>query len=175
MVKKLQAYNFCDESSCLLRSYVQDQQGRVKLATVNSSRHDVRKGCPQGSCFGPLLWDVFQNDLSYSIENCDISMYADDHQIRASHQLIENVATLLNNKAKIVSDWYKNNFLLANKDKFQAMFLASKAKNTQEAQIVIDSEEIECTSSLTLVGVLIGAHIQQVCQKAIAKLVPSRG
>ena len=57
-------------------------------------------------------------------------MYADDHQIRVSHQLIENFATLLNNKAKIVSNWYKNNFLLANKDKFQAMFLASKAKNT---------------------------------------------
>ena len=31
------------------------------------------------------------------------------------HRLIENFATLLNNKAKIVSDWYKNNFLLANK------------------------------------------------------------
>ena len=61
-------------------------------------------------------------------------MYADNHQICASHQLIESVATLLNNKAKIVSDWYENNFLLANKGKFQAMFLASKAKNAQEAQ-----------------------------------------
>lgn len=28
------------------------------------------------------------------------------------------IATLLNNEAKIVSNWYKNNFLLANKDKF---------------------------------------------------------
>ena len=42
-------------------------------------------------------------------------MYAVNHQICASHQLIETVATLLNNEAKIVSDWYKNNFLLANK------------------------------------------------------------
>ena len=50
------------------------------------------------------------------------------------------------------------------------MFLVSKAKNTQEAQIVIDYEEIECTSSLTLVGVLIDAHIQQVCQKANCKI-----
>ena len=42
-------------------------------------------------------------------------MDAADHQICAAHCLIENFATLLNNKAKIVSDWYKNNFLLANK------------------------------------------------------------
>ena len=62
------------------------------------------------------------------------------------------------------------------------MFLASKAKNTQEAQIVIDNEEIECTSSLTLSGVLIdnklrfGVHaFNKAVGKQIAKLVSSRG
>ena len=115
MIKKLQAYYFSNESLYLLRSYFQNRQGRVKLATVNSSLQDIRKGCPQGSCSGPLLWNMSQNDLSCSIKNCDFPNYTDDHQICASHQLIENFATLLNNKAKIVSDWYKNNFLLANK------------------------------------------------------------
>lgn len=52
---------------------------------------------------------------------------------------------------------------------------ASKAKNTQEAQIVIDNEEIECTSSLTPLGVHIDiklslAHIQEVCQKDNSKI-----
>ena len=57
------------------------------------------------------------------------------------------------------------------------MFLASKEKNTQEAQIVIDNEEIECTSSLTLSGVLIdnklrfGVHtFNKSVGKQIAKL-----
>ena len=53
---------------------------------------------------------------------------------------------------------------------------ASKAKNTQEAQIFIDNEEIECTSSLMPLGVHIdiklsfGTHIQEVCQKANCKI-----
>ena len=85
MVKKLQAYNFSDKLLRLLRSYFQDRQGRVKLATVNNSWHDTRKGCLQGSCFGPLLWSMFLNDLSYSIKNCDFSMDAADHQICAAH------------------------------------------------------------------------------------------
>ena len=62
------------------------------------------------------------------------------------------------------------------------MSLASKEKNTQEAQIVIDNEEIECTSSLTLSGVLIdnklrfGVHtFNKSVGKQIAKLVSSRG
>lgn len=90
---------------------------------------------------------MFQNDLSYSIKNYDFFMYADDHQICASHQLINSVVTLLNNETEIVSDCYKNNFLLANKDKYQTMFLALKTRTTQQAQIVIDNEEIEFTSS----------------------------
>ena len=62
------------------------------------------------------------------------------------------------------------------------MFLASKAKNTQEAQIVTDNEEIQCTSSLTLSGVLLdnklrfGVHtFNKSVGKQIAKLVSCRG
>ena len=101
----------------------------------------------------------------YVLSDCQILLSSDN----------KHGPTLLNNEAEIVTDWYKKNFLLANKDKFQAMFLASKAKNTQEVQIVIDNEEIECTSSLNLLGVLIdnklnfSEHIQQVCQKANCK------
>ena len=51
-----------------------------------------------------------------------------NHQICASHQLIEKVATLLNKKAKIVSDWYKNNFLLANKRQIPGYVSGVKSK-----------------------------------------------
>ena len=40
----------------------------------------MRRGCPQGSAIGPLLWNVFQNDLSYCL-TVNLSMYAEDHQI----------------------------------------------------------------------------------------------
>ena len=40
---------------------------------------DVKKGCPLGFTFGPLLWNVFQNDLTKAIMEAEISMEADDH------------------------------------------------------------------------------------------------
>lgn len=36
--------------------------------------------------------------------------------------LLHNIVTQLNNKAEIIFYWYKNNFLLENKEKFQVMF-----------------------------------------------------
>ena len=75
MIRKLKAYNFSEQSLTLLRSYFEQRQGRVKLGTVTSEWQKIKKGCPQGSCFGPLLWNIFQNDLFFSIKHCQLSMY----------------------------------------------------------------------------------------------------
>lgn len=79
MINKLKAYNFSEQALSLIRSYFEHRQGRVKLG--RSDRHDIKRGCPLRSCFGPLLWNIFQNDLSYPITDCHLSMYADDHQL----------------------------------------------------------------------------------------------
>ena len=40
----------------------------------------MKRSCPQGSVLGPLLRNMFQNDLSYNVDSA-LSMYADDHKI----------------------------------------------------------------------------------------------
>ena len=39
------------------------------------------RGCPQGSNFGPLLWNVFHNDRVYDTDKSGIKMYVDDHEM----------------------------------------------------------------------------------------------
>jgi len=59
MIRKLKAYYFSEDSLTLLRSYFEERQGRVKLGTITSRWQNIRKGWPQGFCFGPLLWNIF--------------------------------------------------------------------------------------------------------------------
>ena len=81
----------------------------------------------------------------------------------------------LNNEAVIVTDWYRNNFLLANKDKFQAIFLAPRAKDTSETRVTVDHEEIECLNFLKLLGVVLDNklnfrdYVKLMCSKANSK------
>ena len=60
-------------SSCLNDSYFTDRHCRVKLGSVVSEWEKVSRGCPQESAFGPLLWNIYQNDLTYDI-SVDLNM-----------------------------------------------------------------------------------------------------
>ena len=121
LIKKLESYNFSGSALNLLRSYFSHRQNRVKLGSVTSQWRNTIRGCPQGSSFGTLLWNSFQNDLAYITEE-EISMHADDHQIFASGSftsIVEGKLLLLSEGSKITR-WYKENLLQVNVQKHQS-------------------------------------------------------
>jgi len=50
------------------------------------------RGCQQGSSFGTILWNLFQNDLPSYAESDNLFMYADDHQIYTTGGSTEKAA-----------------------------------------------------------------------------------
>ena len=82
-------------------------------------------------------------------------MYAGDHQLYLSGAQIsevESVETILYDPAQVAANWYSDNFLLANKGKFQAMVIRSRGKDISKICLKADNEEIEQTL-LKLLGV----------------------
>ena len=106
MLSKLEAYEFSENSLKLMRSYFHQRQGRVKLGTTASRWYDIKKGCPQGSCFGPLLWNIFQNDMFFSILKCQLKAFADDHQLYTSGTN-KQIPAQLNEAANTTDKWYE--------------------------------------------------------------------
>ena len=85
LLSKLEAYGFQESAIQLLNSYLNERKYQVKIGRHVSSSRFVSRGCPQGSALRPLLWNVFQNDLSYCL-TANLSMYAEDHQIYHADQ-----------------------------------------------------------------------------------------
>ena len=81
VIKKLKAYGFTNQSFDLIQSFLNDRYSRVKLGSVRGEWYKMSCGCPQGSSFGPLLWNLFQNDMTMLVKDTSLFMYADDHQL----------------------------------------------------------------------------------------------
>ena len=117
LLSKLQAYGLDESSASPLESYFKDRKNRVRLGNVTSDWRTVNRGCPQGSLLGPVLWNMYQNDLFYEEIDSRLSAYADDHQLYFSNKNPENVTKALQNDGKIAAGWYKDNYLEGNPSK----------------------------------------------------------
>ena len=63
LLSNLQAYGLCSNSLALLKFYFTNRKNRVRLGDTCGEWKAVKRGCPQGSSLGPVLWNVYQNDL----------------------------------------------------------------------------------------------------------------
>lgn len=61
-----------------LRSYLTNRIQYVKIRNVKSREFVVSSGVPQGSHLGPLLFNLFVNDIPVLFKYSDCLMYADD-------------------------------------------------------------------------------------------------
>ena len=149
---KLKAYGVEERSLRLMGSYFTDRYNRVKLGSVVSEWQRVTRGCPQGSAFGPLIWNIFQNDLTYTVD-ANMNMYADDHQFYVVRSTLSDVHDDLAVCAESASSWYRANLLKGNLDKYQTMAFGC-GKESMDS-IMIDNHEVRSTECLKLLAVCI--------------------
>ena len=58
--------------------------------------------------FGPLLWNLFQNDLIFVMRS-NVSMFADDHQVYEIDNYVSNIQTKLQASARNATSWFELN------------------------------------------------------------------
>ena len=78
LMSKLEFYGLQNKALQLLKSYLSDRSQYVQIDNVKSNPRSVSCGIPQGSVMGPLLFNIFINDIINATTKFTLIMYADD-------------------------------------------------------------------------------------------------
>ena len=172
LIAKLYAYGFSKDALNFIRSYLSDRWQRVKINTSYSTWEELVKGVPQGSVLGPLLFNLYINDLFFIITS-DICNYADDTTPHAVDMKLEMLMAKLENAVDKALKWFRDNAMKLNSSKCKLLICGHKFE-TMICKIGI-SNVIE-THEVKLLGVKIESdltftsHLETICKTASQKL-----
>ena len=166
LIAKLSAYGFCNKALLMIYSYLTGRKQRVEVNGSFSTWRETFAGVPQGSVLGPLLFNVYINDLFLSVMDTAVCNIADDTTIFAADCQLDSVLERLETDALVLSKWFPENFMKLIEGKCHRLTFGT---SQDDIKITVGEAIVKKNSEEKLLGVTIDknlnfkSHVSNLC------------
>ena len=171
LLVKLMNIGIADKTVKWIFSWLQSRLLSVCVNNVKSATRHVTSGVPQGSVLGPLLSNVYINDMHSAVANSKLKLYADDSLL---YKPITTPAdsSLFQNDLDHLITWADSSQMKFNVNKCEHMTIQRSTVNPLVSQYSINKDPLQCVDKVLYLGVTIDnklsfdQHIINICSKA---------
>jgi hypothetical protein len=174
LLKKLSGMGVCGSLLAWVRDYLRGRSLCVSLCQTTSYIFTVQSGVPQGSHLGPILFNLFINDITDIFDGVEVLLFADDLKIYRSVRDIRD-CELLQRNIDALGEWCDLNKLCLNTKKCQVMrfhriklpILFNYRLNVQSLESVRIIRDLGVTLDVKM---SLNAHVNGITDKAMRLL-----
>ena len=161
LLTKLLKLGFSVDAIKILHSYLTDRNQYVQIDDKSSSLSSIFFGVPQGSILGPVLFNLYVQDLNENVTSASIQ-YADDTTLYRSCKpsSIVDCTKLLEHDLDSLAQWSSENNLVFNNKKTKSILFKTsqlsrkhQLNNLDNLEIKHKNLPIERTTCVKLLGV----------------------
>lgn len=169
LLLKLENYGVRGIVKDLVASYLSSRQQYVQVGCDKSKCQNIVLGVPQGSVLGPILFNIYINDMHRSLthDSSHLTLFADDAALfsESDHDPTHQMQIDCDN----IKKWLDKNKLTLNTSK--TFLIKFNKLSRYKTKLTIVNKEIEEVSSSKYLGLVIDKnlnfkdHIKDICSK----------
>ena len=179
LIRKLEFYGVKSIQLEWFKSYFDSRKQYTAYQSASSEVSGLEYGVIQGSILGPLLFNVYMNDITNACNEVKIVMYADDTNVFCMSKSLNSLYSIMNKELNNLQKWFSANKLTLNisKTKYILFHRRQKVIDQPLPNLKIYGMIIEKVPVIKFLGIFIDEHLEwkqhlQYVTDKISKYVP---